>query len=74
MSLLLDTNVLSELRKGARANPHLRTWFDGVAVDEIYLGVLVVGEVATGGREGASKGHQTGGGPRSMVDPRHDRP
>lgn len=48
MSLLLDTNVLSELRKGARANPHLRTWFDGVAVDEIYLSVLVVGELRRG--------------------------
>ncbi len=48
MSLLLDTNVLSELRKGRRANPHLRGWFDGVSVDEIYLSVLVVGELRRG--------------------------
>lgn len=48
MSLLLDTNVLSELRKGARANAHLRRWFDGVSVNEIYLSVLVIGELRRG--------------------------
>ncbi len=48
MSLLLDTNVLSELRKGARANAYLRAWFDGVSVDEIFLSVLVVGELRRG--------------------------
>jgi predicted nucleic acid-binding protein len=48
VSLLLDTNVLSELRKGARANARLRGWFDGVPVDEIYLSVLVVGELCRG--------------------------
>lgn len=48
MSLLLDTNVLSELRKGARANARLRGWFDGVSVDEIFLSVLVVGELRRG--------------------------
>jgi predicted nucleic acid-binding protein len=37
VSLLLDTNVLSELHNGARANAHLRGWFDGVSVDEISL-------------------------------------
>jgi len=48
VSLLLDTNVLSELRKGARANAHLRRWFDGVSVDEIYLSALVIGELRRG--------------------------
>jgi len=48
VSLLLDTNVLSELRKGARANARLRGWFDGVAADEIYLSVLVIGELRRG--------------------------
>ena len=48
MSLLLDTNVLSELRKGARANVHLRAWFEHVSVDEIYLSVLVIGELRRG--------------------------
>ena len=48
MSLLLDTNVLSELRKGVRANARLRGWFDGVAADEIFLSVLVIGELRRG--------------------------
>ena len=48
MSLLLDTNVVSELRKGSRANPHLRTWFAGVADEDIHLSVLVVGELRRG--------------------------
>jgi predicted nucleic acid-binding protein len=46
--MLLDTNVLSELRKGARANAHLRGWFQRIAVDEIYLSVLVIGELRRG--------------------------
>lgn len=48
MSLLLDTNVLSELRKGGRANAHLRRWFDSVSADEVYLSVLVIGELRRG--------------------------
>ena len=48
MSLLVDTNVLSELRKGAQANVRVRGWFEGVSADEIYLSVLVVGELRRG--------------------------
>jgi hypothetical protein len=48
VSLLLDTNILSELRKGARANAHVREWFEGVSADEIYISVLVVGELRRG--------------------------
>jgi hypothetical protein len=32
VSLLVDTNVVSELREGSRANPHVLAWFMGVAV------------------------------------------
>ena len=48
MSLLLDTNVLSELRKGSRASSRVRAWFEGVAPDEIHLSALVVGELRRG--------------------------
>jgi predicted nucleic acid-binding protein len=48
VSLLLDTNVLSELRKGDRANARVRVWFAGVASEEIHLSVLVVGELRRG--------------------------
>lgn len=48
MSLLLDTNVISELRKGARANANVRSWFDAVPEDALYVSVLVVGELRQG--------------------------
>jgi hypothetical protein len=44
----LDTNVISELRKGSRANPGVRAWYDGVDGDRLYLSVLVVGEIRRG--------------------------
>ena len=48
MSFLLDTNVVSELRKRERANATLLEWFNGVADDEIHLSVLVIGELRRG--------------------------
>jgi predicted nucleic acid-binding protein len=48
VSLLVDTNVISELRKGSRANPHVLAWFRGVAEEEIHLSVLAVGELRRG--------------------------
>lgn len=48
MSFLLDTNVLSELRKGERANANVRGWFAGVDPDDLYLSVLVIGELRQG--------------------------
>lgn len=48
MSFLLDTNVVSELRKGSRANARVRAWFAGVEDDEIHLSVLVIGEIRRG--------------------------
>lgn len=48
MRFLLDTNVLSELRKGARSDRRVREWFDGVADTDIFLSVLVVGELRRG--------------------------
>lgn len=48
MSLLRDTNVVSKLRKGARADVRVRAWFAGVDDREIYLSVLVIGELRRG--------------------------
>jgi toxin FitB len=45
---LLDTNVLSELRKGRRGNENVRAWFSQVTTDELYVSVLVVGEIRRG--------------------------
>ena len=48
MSYLLDTNVISELRKGDRADPNVLAWFSGLNDDEILLSVLTVGEIRRG--------------------------
>ena len=45
MSLLLDTNVISELRKGPRADDNVVLWFEDVEEEDIHLSVLVVGEL-----------------------------
>jgi len=33
---LLDTNVLSELRKGARADASVRRWFEGIDANLLF--------------------------------------
>lgn len=48
MSYLLDTNVISELRKGDRADPNVASWFAEVADEEVFLSVLTVGEIRRG--------------------------
>lgn len=48
MSYLIDTNVISELRKGKRADPKVTAWFAGVAEEEIFLSVLTIGEIRRG--------------------------
>ena len=45
---LIDTNVLSELRKGARADVNVRRWFAGIDESSIFLSVLVTGELRHG--------------------------
>lgn len=48
MRFLLDTNVVSELRKGARANEGVMAWMFSVDDSDLYLSVLVVGELRQG--------------------------
>lgn len=45
---LLDTNVVSELRKRHRADPNLLRWFARNEAAEFWLSVLVVGELRRG--------------------------
>jgi predicted nucleic acid-binding protein len=56
---LLDTNVVSELRKRERADANVRAWFAGVDGRSLWLSVLVLGEIRRGietlrRRDGAS--------------------
>ncbi len=48
MSYLVDTNVVSELRKGPRCDAGVAEWFTGVDDDGLFLSVLVIGEIQRG--------------------------
>ena len=47
MSFLLDTNVVSEIRKKT-PNRGVVTWFASVPADRLFLSVLVLGEIRQG--------------------------
>lgn len=47
MSWLLDTNVVSEIRKGSRGDPGVVQWSAG-RDDDAWLSVLTVGEIRRG--------------------------
>ena len=48
MTYLLDTNVISELRKGDRCDANVTAWYAGVEETDIFLSVLVLGEMRRG--------------------------
>ena len=48
MNYLIDTNVISELRKGVRADPRVVAWFAGLASEEVFLSALTLGEIRRG--------------------------
>jgi predicted nucleic acid-binding protein len=45
---LLDTDIVSEARKGQRANPKVLAWLETVKDDGLFLSVLVLGEIRKG--------------------------
>jgi predicted nucleic acid-binding protein len=48
MGFLIDTNVLSELRKKPKMDQNVRQWFNSVPSDDIYLSTLTIGEIRHG--------------------------
>jgi predicted nucleic acid-binding protein len=45
MPFLLDTNILSELRKGARCDPNVSNWATKECAQAHYISVLSFGEI-----------------------------
>ena len=45
---LVDTNVISEARKDAKANPGVRKFFQTTDAADIYLSVQTIGEIRRG--------------------------
>lgn len=48
MSFLIDTNIISEVRKGDRCDAAVAAWWSGVAEDDLWLSALVLGEIRKG--------------------------
>ena len=48
MGYLIDTNVLSEIRKGDRANAGVREWFADASDDDLFVSVLTMGGIRRG--------------------------
>ena len=45
---LVDTNIVSEARKGKNANPGVREFFKKADVADLYLSVQTIGEIRRG--------------------------
>lgn len=48
MSFLIDTNVISELRKGEQADDGVRKWAKSTEANLLYTSVLVMAEIRRG--------------------------
>ena len=48
MTFLIDTNIISEVRKGDHGDPAVATWWNGVSEDDLWLSSLVLGEIRKG--------------------------
>ena len=45
---LLDTNVVSEVRKGRRSDPSVSNWYTGVGESQLFISSLTIGEIRRG--------------------------
>jgi predicted nucleic acid-binding protein len=77
VSYLLDTNVISEWRKGGRADAGVTAWFEEVADDDIHVSVLTLGELRRGinsvGRRDPRTARVLEGWFRGIVEGFHER-
>ena len=48
MSFLIDTNIVSEVRKGTRCDANVASWYASIEDSDLYLSVLVLGEIRKG--------------------------
>ena len=48
MSYLIDTNIISEVRKGSSCDEVVASWYASIDDADLYLSVLVLGEIRKG--------------------------
>jgi toxin FitB len=77
VSFLVDTNVISELRKRDRCNEGVARWYESCPADEIFLSALTIGEIRKGieriRRRDAGSAASIDGWLHRLVAEHHDR-
>ena len=70
MTFILDTNVVSELRKirSGRADPHVASWAENAEVSELYLSAITVLELEIGVLQMERRDPRQGGLLRAWLD------
>jgi hypothetical protein len=48
VNYLIDTNIISEIRKGRQCDPGVAAWYASIDDGDVYLSVLVLGEIRKG--------------------------
>jgi len=48
VNYLIDTNIISEVRKGSRCDANVARWYEHIDDNSLYLSVLVLGEMCKG--------------------------
>jgi predicted nucleic acid-binding protein len=48
VNYLIDTNIISEVRKGDRCDPAVSAWYVSIADENLFLSTLVLGEIRKG--------------------------
>jgi predicted nucleic acid-binding protein len=48
VSFLIDTNIISEVRKGECCDPNVAAWYASITDEDLFLSTLVLGEIRKG--------------------------
>jgi toxin FitB len=48
LNFLIDTNIISEVRRRDRCDPNVNAWYASADENDLYLSVLVTGEIRRG--------------------------
>jgi predicted nucleic acid-binding protein len=48
LNVLVDTNVVSELKRGRHADPRVVAWFSKMPIECVFTSVIVLGEIRRG--------------------------
>ena len=68
MKYLVDTNVVSELRKRDRANQFVAAWFRARKPQELFLSVLTLGELRRGAERVSRRDPRSAAALRAWLD------